>query len=178
MLVIGGRVSVFRESRLLVLFLLLAAAVVAVLCPIVHAQPPSINVRISPSPVTPNDLILIRANVTSTIEIKNVTMFYRVGPSELQLSSKSDYNSTLMIHIIQQPEWGLWEYQFSKLSANTNLYLFVEATNALGYTSSWPGSIPEASTPRIVPVRNPGGSYLSPIRYDQQLRPRRETSKS
>lgn len=148
----------------LVLLFLLATAVVAASSPIVHAQSPSVNVSISPSFVTPNDLIFIQANVTSTIEIKNVTMFYRIGPSGLQLSSKSDYNSTLMIHVTQQPEWGLWEYQFSqKLQANTNLYLFVEATNVLGYTSSWPGNLPEASTPRIVPVLNPGESYLSSL---------------
>jgi len=162
-LVVSARLRVFRESRLLALFLLLAAAVAAVSCPTVHAQSPSLNVSISPSFVTPNDFILIQANVTSAIEMKNVTMFYRVGPSGLGLSSKSDYNSTLMLHITQQPGWGLWEYQFSRLSAGTNLYLFVEATDVLGHTSSWPGNIPDASTPRIVPIQNPSESYLSSL---------------
>jgi hypothetical protein len=162
-LVVGGRVSGSRQSRFSVLFLLLAAGVVVASCPIVHAQSPTVNVNISPSFATPNDFILIQANVTSPIEVSNVTLFYRVGPIGLQPSSKSDYDSTVMRHVIQQSEWGLWEYQFSRLSADTNLYLFVEATNVLGYTSSWPGNIPEASTPRIVPVRNPGESYLSSL---------------
>jgi hypothetical protein len=95
---------------LLVLLLLLAVTVVVAFDPIAHAQSPLVNVLVFHSSVTPNDLILIHANVTSAIEIKNVTVFYRIGPGELQLSSKSDYNSTLMIHVIQQAEWGLWEY--------------------------------------------------------------------
>jgi len=148
----------------LVLLSLLATAVVAASSPIVHAQSPSVDVHVYPSSVTPNDLIFIQANVTSTIEIKNVTMFYRIGPEGLQLSSRSDYNSTLMTHVIQKAEWGLYEYQFKdKLTANTNVYLFVEATNVLGDASSWPGNIPQASTPWIVRVRNPDQSYLSSL---------------
>jgi hypothetical protein len=145
---------------LLVLFVLIPTAVLACTS-IVHAQPPWVNVNVFPSFVTPNDQIFVQANVTSAIEIKNVTMFYRFGPSGLKFSSKSDYNSTLMVHVTQRAQWGLWEWSpLQKFPANTFFYFFVEATNIAGDASSWPGNIPQESNPQVVPIRNPDESYL------------------
>jgi hypothetical protein len=125
-----------------------------------NAEPPLINVTVSPSAVTPHDPIYIEANVTSTIEIRNVTIFHRFGPPKLTLHSKSDYTSDLMLPTFKLAGSARYSYMLKNQSADTDLYFFVEATNTNGDSSSWPGNLPEAERPRVVPIRNPAESYL------------------
>jgi len=152
-----------RGIAIAVFDLLLVLGVLGGLTPTVHAQPPSLNVHFWPGFLTPNDHLLIDANVTRTVPLENVTIFYRIGPSELHLSSKSDYSRTLMLNVTQKAGWELWEYQFMKQPVNTTIYFFVEASDLTGEVSSWPGNIPEAATPMALPVKNPDASYLGSL---------------
>jgi hypothetical protein len=157
--------SVKKRSERAVIALALCFAVVALalVAPMTHAQQtPLVNVRVFPDyPITANDSIHIQANVTTYgIAVRNVTIFYYLGPSGLQFSSKSDYNHDFMYQTIWNPMWGLWQYQFDRQPANTSLYFFVEATNVIGQTGFWPGNVPEASRPWIVSVVSPDKSYL------------------
>jgi uncharacterized lipoprotein YddW (UPF0748 family) len=65
----------------------------------VNAQPqppPAIRAYWIPTPAMPNDTVEVQANVTSLVGIRNVTIYYQIGPKGLRLGSSSDYNNSLM----------------------------------------------------------------------------------
>jgi hypothetical protein len=146
----------------------LCICLVLIFCapPISHVSgqiAPTINVRWYPYPVTPNDSVAIRANVTSAVGIRNVTIYYRLATIGLALHSISDYNRSLMQGPIPgDSRNGIWNYFFPRQRNGTLIYFAITAFDVDDLRSSYPDNF-LLSGPQSILVNFPSKPYLAPI---------------
>ena len=139
-----------------------------------HAQASPFNsVKWYPNFVTPYDNVTIEANVTAGM--KNVTLYFRIGPPGLTFNGTSDYKKDRMRQF-PAGGWTWWEYVFDKQPARTTIYFFLEAVDSYGVASTWPGNYPDFRSPRIIDIEEPGQSrlydaylYLNDLRLSDRL---------
>ena len=150
------------------IFLFLSVLLLAIIqLPVVKAQSrPVINVRWVPAPVTPNDTFSIDATVTSPIGIRNVTLYFRIGPSGLSLSSSSDYTKIRMDGPFSGNNTnGLWSHDFQPQPNGTVIYFLVEAFDVEDMSSIWPDNFPPFQYPFRITVEFPSKPYLSDVYF-------------
>ena len=144
---------------IIVTLLLLAAM------PGISAQtgPPTLSVYWYPEgyPVTPYDTVNIQANVTSSTGIKNVTIYYRIGPFGLALNSVSDYNRSSMQGPVGASH-GIWFYDFEPQKNGTAIYFVVSAFDNSGLQTIYPGNQP-FSNPQTIRIEFPSKPYISSV---------------
>ena len=153
-----------------IMFLFLSAFVLVVVpFPVVNAQSPPVvnNVSWRPTPVTPNDTFSIYVNVTSAVGVRNVTLYYRVGPSGLKLSSSSDYTRVQMDGPAPGNSTnGIWWHDFRPQPNGTVISCLVEAFDLKNTPSEiWPGNYPPFENPFQIMVRSPSKPYMSYVYF-------------
>ena len=154
-----------RGIILLTLSILLLAVVPH---PIANAQsPPIVNVSWSPAQVTPNDTFSIYASVTSPIGIKNVTLFYRIGPSGLRLFSSSNYTRVRMNGPSPGNNTnGVWWHDFQPQPNGTVISCLVEAFDLEGVPSIvWPDNYPLFNYPFQIMVQSPSEPHVDYVYF-------------
>lgn len=154
----------FRGIILLILFVLLLYVVPF---PVANAQSrPVVNVSWRPYPVTPNDTFSIYANVTSLIGVRNVTLYYRIGPSGLRFSSSSNFTKIPMDGpIIGSTTNGIWNYHFQPQPNATVISFLVEAFDLENTGTFWPDNNAPFNYPSQIIVQYPSKPYLSYVYF-------------
>jgi hypothetical protein len=170
---VGGRRFLFLKECLLVshralipgiiVTLLLLAVIPGISAQIAPTTPPALSVYWYPKgyPVTPYDTVNIQANVTSSSAIRNVTIYYRIGPFGLELNSVSDYNRSSM----QGPavaNHGIWSYHFEPQKNGTAIYFVLSAFDNSGLQTLYPGNQP-FSNPQIIRIEFPSKPSVSVV---------------
>jgi len=127
------------------------------------ATPPTLHVYWYPTgyPVTPYDTVDIQANVTSSSGIRNVTIYYRIGPNDLRLNSVSDYQRSGMLGP-NSADHGIWFYDFEPQKNGTSIFFVVAAFDNSGLQTVYPGSQP-FSNPQSIQIEFPSKPYLSNV---------------
>ena len=156
--------------KVTILLLLFAMAILSgVQVRNVVAMAPSINVRTFPEAPTPFDNVTIQANVTGSVPIQSVTLYYRIGPPTLfgHFNSISEYNHTLLDFTYgPNKENGVWDHTFDRQNDGTAIYFFVVAVDSNAVNSTWADGWPEYKLPHVISIAYPSQSYLYSLVVD------------
>lgn len=141
------------------LWLVLAISLVA--SPIIvygQAPPPSINsVRWAPRPVTESDNVTVIANVTSSNDIKGVSIYYRITTPVSKFNSTSDFQISPMLFFGSNE----WEHEFDRVPTGWLIYFYISAEDSAGQISIWQSY----RSPAAIEVISPGESYLYQVYF-------------
>ena len=149
-----------KRSIALVCTLILATLIFPSVFPEVGAQPSLIiKVDWSPHVVTPYENMTVQANVTSSIGINSVSIYYRTGKPGLKFNSTSEYEKKRMLPLYD----GIWVYNFDKQPNATAIYFFISVVDSNGAETTWPGNYPDYRSPREVRVQYPSKPYVNAI---------------
>ncbi|GEM_PF-2660996 len=121
------------------------------------------NVRWYPYPPTPNDTVSVRVTATSSVGVRNATIYYRLGVEGLSLRSMSDYpNRNLMQPYAGNSTNGTWDYDIPPQHNGTTVYFVIFVFDNSGLNSSYPGTLP-FGRPQSILIEFPSEAYLSSL---------------